>query len=260
MNLVTNATEAIEPNGQITILTKNCHLDRPLKDYNHVNAGEYAVLSISDTGSGISEVEINRIFEPFYTKKVMGRSGTGLGLTVVWNTVQDHNGYVVVTSNDHVTRFDMYFPITQDSIKERQKKISFDEYCGNNEIILVVDDEKTQRDIACEMLKTLGYKTVDVQSGEAALEQVRKNTFDLILLDMIMPTGMNGHETYREILEYFPSQKAIIASGFSINEDVKAAQKLGAGQFIQKPYTIEGLGLAIKSELSKIQINIHQNQ
>ncbi|MDA3895142.1 MAG: PAS domain S-box protein [Desulfobacteraceae bacterium] len=250
MNLVTNASEAIEPSGQIIISTKNCYLDRPLKDYNQVNAGEYVVLSISDTGSGISEEEINRIFEPFYTKKVMGRSGTGLGLTVVWNTVQDHNGYVVVSSNNKMTRFDMYFPITEGHIKEQQKKISIDKYYGNNENILVVDDEKNQRDIACEMLKTLGYKTVEVQSGEAAVEQVRKNAFDLILLDMIMPTGMNGHETYKQIIKYFPGQKAIIASGFSVNMDVKTAQKLGAGQFIKKPYTIEELGLAIQRELS----------
>jgi PAS domain S-box-containing protein len=251
MNLVTNAAEAIETGGQIIISTKNCYLDRPLKDYNQVNAGEYVVLSISDTGSGISDEEVNRIFEPFYTKKVMGRSGTGLGLTVVWNTVQDHNGYVVVTNPQNVTRFNLYFPITQDAIKERLKKISINEYLGNHENILVVDDEANQRNIACEMLKTLGYKTVEAQSGEAAVEQVRENAFDLILLDMIMPAGMNGHETYKQILSYFPGQKAIIASGFSINDDVKAAQQLGAGQFIKKPYTIEELGLAIKSELSK---------
>ena len=114
--------------------------------------------------------------------------------------------------------------------------------------VLVVDDEKNQRDIACEMLKTLGYMTTEAPSGEAAVEQIRKNSFDLIVLDMIMPTGMNGLETYKQILTYFPGQKAIIASGFSINEDVKAAQKLGAGQFLKKPYTIEELGLAIKSE------------
>ena len=255
MNLVTNASEAIETGGQIIISTKKCYLDRPLKDYNQVNAGEYVVLSISDTGSGISEEEINRIFEPFYTKKVMGRGGTGLGLTVVWNTVQDHNGYVVVTNPQNATQFDLYFPITQDAITERQKKISIEEYAGNHENILVVDDEKNQRDIACEMLRTLGYKTVEVQSGEAAVEQVRKNAFDLILLDMIMPSGMNGHETYKQILRYFPGQKAIIASGFSINKDVKAAQQLGAGQFIKKPYTIKELGLAIKSELSEKRIN-----
>ncbi len=250
MNLVTNASEAIETNGNIEISTANRYIDRPLKAYNDVQIGEYAVLSISDTGSGISKEEIDRIFEPFYTKKVMGRSGTGLGLTVVWNTVQDHNGYVVVTSNQAGTRFDMYFPITRESIKERVKKISIDEYLGNSEDILVVDDEKNQRDIACEMLKALGYKTAEVQSGQAAIEQIQKNSFDLILLDMIMPTGMNGLETYKQILKYFPGQKAIIASGFSINNDVTAVQNLGAGQFLKKPYTIEELGLAIKNELS----------
>ena len=144
----------------------------------------------------------------------------------------------------------MYFPITRDRIKKQMKKISIDEYLGNRETILVVDDEKTQRDIACEMLKSLGYHTVDAQSGEEAVEQIRKKSFDLILLDMIMPTGMNGLETYKQIVKYVPGQKAIIASGFSITENVKAAQKLGAGRFLKKPYTIEELGLAVKYELS----------
>ena len=250
MNLVTNAAEAIETKGRIVISTANRYLDRPLRAYNDVRVGEYAVLSISDTGRGVSNEEIDRIFEPFYTKKVMGRSGTGLGLTVVWNTVQDHNGYVVVTSNPEGTRFDVYFPITRESIKKQLKKISIDEYLGNSEDILVVDDEKNQRDIACEMLKTLGYKPAGVQSGEAAVEQIRKKPFDLILLDMIMPSGMNGLETYKQILKYVPGQKAIIASGFSITDDVKAVQKLGAGRFLKKPYTIKELGLTIKNELS----------
>jgi len=253
MNLVANASEAIETKGEIVISTQNCYLDQPLRSYSDVQIGEYAVLSISDTGGGISEQEIDRIFEPFYTKKVMGRSGTGLGLTVVWNTVKDHSGYIVVASNLGETRFDLYFSITRESVTESIHKIPVDKYMGNGERILVVDDEKNQRNIACEMLQALGYKTVDVPSGEKAIQYIKKNSVDLILLDMIMPTGMNGRKTYKEIIKHSPGQKAIIASGFSVTEDVTATIELGVGQFLKKPYNIEKLGVAVKDELSKFK-------
>lgn len=246
MNLVLNASEAIEKNGCICISTENRLIEMPLHD---IKPGTYAVLSVLDNGSGISPEEADRIFEPFYTKKVLGRSGTGLGLTVVWNTVQDHNGYVTVSCDQHNTRFDMYFPITEKRAREQIKKCSVSDFSGESEKILVVDDEKNQRDIACEMLRTLGYTPDHASSGEAAVEKIRNTPFDLVVLDMIMPNGMNGLETYRQILTIHPKQKAIIASGFSINENVAMAQKLGAGQFLQKPYTIEGLGLAVKKEL-----------
>jgi two-component system cell cycle sensor histidine kinase/response regulator CckA len=250
MNLITNACEAIGADGEIRVSTQNIYLDHPLKAYDNVKTGDYAVLSVSDNGGGVSDDEIDRIFEPFYTKKVMGRSGTGLGLTVVWNTVQDHNGYVKVSSNSEQTRFDMYFPITRSSISQQIEKQSIVEYMGNKEDVLVVDDEKNQRDIACEMLKALNYRPVEVSSGEAAVDKVQQHSFDLILLDMIMPNGMNGLDTYKQIIRYSPGQKAIIASGYSVNDDVINAQQLGAGQFLKKPYSIEKLGIALKNELT----------
>jgi len=113
MNLVSNATEAIEGSGNVTISTVNRYVDRPLRGYDDVNIGEYAILSVSDDGSGISPDDLERIFEPFYTKKVMGRSGTGLGLAVVWNTVQDHKGYIDVTSGQNGTTFELYFRLRE---------------------------------------------------------------------------------------------------------------------------------------------------
>lgn len=105
MNLVYNATDSIEDSGTIIIATANCYLDEPLRNYEEIKSGEYALLTVSDNGSGISEGDLERIFEPFYTKKVMGRSGTGLGLAVVWNTVQDHDGYINVESSGKGSRF-----------------------------------------------------------------------------------------------------------------------------------------------------------
>jgi len=251
MNLVSNASEAIEGSGNVTISTMNRYIDRPLRGYDDVNIGEYVVLSVSDDGSGISSHDLERIFEPFYTKKVMGRSGTGLGLAVVWNTVQDHKGYIDVTTDENGTAFELYFPITRDEISDKALSIPIKDYKGNQETILVVDDMESQREISCKMLDALGYKTKAVSSGEEAVEYLKENTVDLILLDMIMDPGINGRETYESIIKIHPKQKAIIVSGFAATNEVKEAQKLGAGEYIKKPVTLEKIGIAVKEELNK---------
>jgi two-component system cell cycle sensor histidine kinase/response regulator CckA len=251
MNLVGNATEAIEKSGTIIISTKNRYLDEPLRGYEDIRRGEYVVLSVFDDGSGISPEDIERIFEPFYTKKVMGRSGTGLGLAVVWNTVQDHNGYINVESGEKGTRFDVYFPVTREPIAGKKQLVDFKDYLGRGERILVVDDEESQREIATGMLTKLGYHAEAVASGEEAIEYVKAHPVDLIVLDMVMPKGINGRETYEEIIKIRPGQKAVIASGYAKTEEVDSAQALGAGKYIKKPYTLEKIGVAVKEELEK---------
>ena len=251
MNLVSNASEAIESKGNVTISTMNRYIDRPLRGYDDVNIGEYAVLSVSDVGSGISSDDLERIFEPFYTKKVMGRSGTGLGLAVVWNVMQDHQGYIDVKSDENGTTFELYFPITRDEISDKDLSIPIKDYKGNGETILIVDDVESQREISSKMLDALGYKTITISSGEEAVEYLKEHTADLILLDMIMDPGINGLETYERVIGIHPNQKAIIISGFAESDEVKEAQKLGAGRYIKKPVTLENIGLAIKEELEK---------
>jgi signal transduction histidine kinase/CheY-like chemotaxis protein len=251
MNLVSNASEAIEGSGVITISTTNRYVDRPLRGYDDVKTGEYVVLSVSDNGSGISSDDLERIFEPFYTKKIMGRTGTGLGLAVVWNTLQDHKGYIDVTSDKNGTTFELYFPITRDVTSAKNLSIPINEYKGNGEMILVVDDVESQREISCQMLDTLGYKTEAVSSGEEAIDYLKGLTVDLVLLDMIMDPGINGRETYESIIKIHPNQKAIIVSGYAETAEVKAAQKLGAGNYIKKPLTLEKIGMAVKEELEK---------
>jgi len=208
-------------------------------------------LSVIDNGTGVSTDDLERIFEPFYTKKVMGRSGTGLGLAVVWNVVQDHKGYINVTSDKNGTVFELYFPITRDEISGKGLPIDTKDYKGDGETILVVDDIESQREISCKMLDTLGYNTKAVSSGEEAVEYLKVNRVDLLLLDMIMDPGINGRETYEKVIEIYPEQKAIVASGFAETDDVKGAQKLGAGKYLKKPLTLEKLGLAVKEELEK---------
>lgn len=251
MNLVANAGEAIEEGGIVTISTANQYLDKALKGYENVRLGEYAVLRISDDGSGISPQDLERIFEPFYTKKVLGRSGTGLGLAVVWNTLQDHEGYINVKTSKKGTTFELYFPATRDDVADEKGTVPVDDYLGNGEKILVVDDEETQREIACGILTKLGYTAEAVSSGEEAVEYLKEQSVDLVVLDMIMPKGINGCETYERIIKIHPGQKAIIASGYAETPDVKKAQRLGAGKYIKKPYTVGKIGVAVKAELEK---------
>ncbi len=252
MNLVSNASEAVEESGNVTISTTNRYIDKPLRGYDDVTIGEYAVFTVSDNGSGISSDDLERIFEPFYTKKVMGRSGTGLGLAVVWNIVQDHKGYIDVKSRNNGTTFELYFPITREEISDNKLTIPIKDYKGNGETILVVDDVKSQRDISCKMLNRLGYKTNAVSSGEEAVEFLKEQTIDLLLLDMIMDPGINGRETYEKIIKIHPKQRAVIASGFAETDEVQKVQALGAGSFIKKPITLEKIGLAVKEELEKL--------
>jgi PAS domain S-box-containing protein len=251
MNLVSNAAEAQENDGEIIISTKNKCIDNLMIGYDNIPQGDYAVLNVSDKGHGISKEDLDKIFEPFYTKKVMGRSGTGLGMAVVWGTVKDHNGYIHVESKEGKgTTFELYFPTTMEGMVFKTKN-KIENYMGNGERILIVDDVKEQRDIATLMLNKFGYKPTAVSSGEEAIEYLKNNSVDLLVLDMIMDPGIDGYETYKKIVEFNPGQKAIIASGFSESNKVKDAQKLGAGQYIKKPYVLETIGRVVKDELRK---------
>lgn len=252
MNLISNAAEAQPGGGIIKITTSDRHLDKSLKGYDQVEKGDYIVLSVKDEGSGIEPEDLKRIFEPFFTKKVMGRSGTGLGMAVVWGTVQDHGGYIDIDSTPGKgTTFDLYFPVSKDLPINSPEPSRLDQIQGRGEKILIIDDVSEQRQIAEMLLRKLGYTTASAASGEEAIEYLKKNNADLLLLDMIMEPGMDGHETYKRILSFRPGQKAVIASGFSKTLQVNETLRLGAGQYLKKPYTIEKIGVAVRSELEK---------
>jgi len=254
MNLLSNAAEAMPEGGTATIKTENRHIDKSVREYDDIiKEGDYAVLTVTDAGVGIAPDDIERIFEPFFTKKVMGRSGTGLGMTVVWGTVKDHNGYIDVQSQEGKgTIFTLYFPATRKKRPDETARIPAEHYRGKGETILIVDDVQEQLELVSSMLSDLGYKPVTASSGEAALEYLKKNCADLVILDMIMDPGIDGLETYRKILDIRPGQKAVIGSGYSETKSVRAAQKLGAGPYIKKPYTIEKIGIAIRNELDGV--------
>ena len=250
MNLITNAAEAMEGKGEITVSTCSMNVDALSVPDDSIGEGTYALVTVRDRGRGISKKDINHIFEPFYTKKKMGRSGTGLGLAVVWNTMQDHGGTATVTSSRKGTSFTLYFPCVLSDITQVSKRAPEKIYTGNGESILVVDDEPQQQDIARQLLGSMGYQVETVASGEEAIQYLDKKPADLLVLDMILGPGLNGRETYEEILRIRPGQKAVIVSGYSESDDVKTTLQLGAGRLINKPYTREQISRAVHSELN----------
>ncbi|MHB8830424.1 MAG: ATP-binding response regulator [Syntrophales bacterium] len=252
MNLLSNAAESFHGKGEVTIRTQSCYLDKAVRGYDEVKEGDYAVLSVSDTGMGILPEDMEKIFEPFYTKKTMGRSGTGLGLAIVWGTVKDHNGYIdIQTQVDGGTTFTLYFPATREELSAPLPKTPMERYMGKGETVLLVDDIAEQREVASGLLAQLKYRVNVVSSGEEAVEWLSFNKADIIVMDMIMLPGIDGLEAYKMILESNPQQKAIIVSGFSETDRVEEARKLGAGVYVKKPYTLEKIGIAIREELDK---------
>jgi PAS domain S-box-containing protein len=250
MNLVSNAAEAMPDGGQITIKTRNLDVDDPFYGAPDFLQGEFLLLEITDTGMGICKQDRQRIFEPFYTKKLMGRSGTGLGLAVVWGTVIDHHGHIEVDSDGkNGSIFRLYFPVSHEKIESITKIKNIQKYKGNGDSVLIVDDIEEQRVIASKILSELGYRVSTVSSGEDAISFLRENKMDLVILDMLMPPGIDGLDTYQKILRINPTQKAIIASGFAQSDRVKEAIDLGVGQCIKKPYTISEIGSAVKTTL-----------
>ncbi|MBP7460929.1 MAG: CHASE domain-containing protein [Candidatus Delongbacteria bacterium] len=250
MNLVGNAAESMPQGGLIMLTTRNCYLDQTIMGYDTIPEGEYVMLGVKDQGSGIAPEDMKKIFEPFYTKKVMGRSsGTGLGMSVIWGIIKDHQGFIDIQSQlGQGTLMQVYFPICRQPEKTNTP-VANDQYRGNRETILVVDDSQEQRLITGNILKELNYRVAIAGSGEEAVAYLVNHSVELVILDMIMEPGMDGLETYRQIQKIIPSQKAIIVSGYTETERVEELKRLGVRLYIQKPYTIEKLGMAIREVL-----------
>ena len=254
MNLVANSAEAMPETGRCIVSTYEVCLEHSLLAYEFIEPGDYVVLQVSDEGVGIPPHYIDKIFEPFYTKKIEGKKkGTGLGMSVVWATVKDHNGFIdVLSEQNQGTSFALYFPSTHvnpEIIDSRQ--YSSLQHIRGSEKVLVVDDIKEQREIARSILSSLGYEVFLVSSGEETIDFLRNDCVDLILLDMIMDPGLDGLATYQEICKIVPQQKVIIVSGFASNQKMSSAKALGIRNFIQKPYSMKDLGTVVRMELDR---------
>jgi signal transduction histidine kinase/ActR/RegA family two-component response regulator len=248
-NLVVNAREAMQEIGALTLRTSNVYVDRPAGRMVQVAVGEYVRLEVTDTGGGIAPDILDKIFDAFFTTRPPERRrGAGLGLSVVQAVVEDHRGYVdVATEAGRGTTFSVYLPITRTPIAHPESA----PIIGGAESILVVDDDPFQRAVASELLTSLGYTVSVASSGEEALTKLEAEPADLLLLDMVMPPGIDGAKTFEEVKRRNPEQRAILLSGFAQTERVRAAQDAGAGAFLHKPVTRETLAAAVRTELER---------
>ncbi|MCH8271833.1 MAG: PAS domain S-box protein [Candidatus Marinimicrobia bacterium] len=250
LNIVNNAFDSMEDGGILSIRTFNEQVGSKKLAYEEIKEGLYAVLEVEDQGIGISKMQLGLIFDPFFTTKIkVGRRGSGLGLSVVHGIVKDHKGYVDVESQiGEGTKIKLYFPATKEQIIITP--VTKNDYSGS-ETILAVDDDIEQLKMIDKLLSSLGYKVITAESGKKAIEQLKKEKADLVMLDMVMEDDFSGLDMYEEMLKLYPSQKAIIVSGYSETEQVRETIKLGAGAYIMKPFDINTIGKAVREELDK---------
>jgi two-component system cell cycle sensor histidine kinase/response regulator CckA len=246
-------SKKIDNNSSIVLYLDNIYIDSPLKCYNEVKIGEYVALSIVGNGVKINRQDLNECFEPFSTTTKTNNS-TGLEMAKILNTMQLHSGYCDLMSEEKTIQFKLFFPVYRHGVITKVPSVPLHTLMGNRECILVVDDEEKERIRVLNILNSLDYRPSVIDSGVDAIELLKqnRNKFDLVILDMVMPDGLNGSDTYEKITEINPNQKAIIVSGYpekDIINEIEKARKLGAGKYIRKPYTLQDLGEAIKYEL-----------
>ena len=248
LNIYVNAWHAMPGGGELYLETFNVHLTEDNSEVVDIPSGPYVKIAITDTGVGMDEKTKQRIFEPFFTTKEMGR-GTGLGLATVYGIVKAHKGAISVFSEKgEGTSFHLYFPASDkdayaDEIIEK-------EAIGGSETILLVEDEETVLIVTKNMLADLGYHVICAGSGQEALDIYEKEhqAIDLVLLDMIMP-GLSGGETFDRLQAIRPDVKAILCSGYSINEQANRIIEKGCRLFLQKPFSIYDIAEKIRKSL-----------
>jgi CheY-like chemotaxis protein len=251
LNLIVNAQNALQNSGTIDVFLEAEKLASALDfEGQTIPAGNYIRLTVTDTGSGMSEEVAKKIFEPFFTTK--GRHGTGLGLAIVLSSIQEHHGLIRVFSRVGAgTSFQIYLPsfcsVEQPVADECAKTQSAGTIPRGEERILVVDDEDTVRTVLQKSLEFLGYQVDVAIHGKDALERYadKLENYDLIILDMMMP-HLSGEETFLKMREIYPQIKVILASGYSSSASTKAVLGAGAKSFIQKPFAIEELAVEVR--------------
>ncbi len=249
MNLMINGCEAMPSGGKLTVESLSVFLKDPVRGYDHIAEGKYVCLRIIDEGTGISKEDMERIFEPFFSSKKRGKSGTGLGLAVVHGIVKDLNGYIDLHANGtQGTVFSLYFSV---ATEQQAKVVPPQQWISGQGRILVVDDVSQQRQLAIRMLQRLGYEVDVVEHGRAAIAWLKTQSCDLVLLDMVMEKHFDGLDTYRAIREFRPGQICIIVTGYSETERVLTALELGVSGRLYKPYTMEDLSMTVQKALQQ---------
>jgi two-component system cell cycle sensor histidine kinase/response regulator CckA len=241
MNVCVNARDAMPGGGRLTIQTSVARLSEgDARSQPDARPGWFAVLTVSDTGLGMSEDVKRRIFEPFFTTKEKGK-GTGLGLSMVYGVVKNHGGFVNVYSEPgQGSTFKVYLPLS--GKPEAQENAPDVELAGGHETILVIDDEEAIREVAFDILGSYGYRVRLAADGEEGVNIFRQQArqIDMVILDMVMPK-QGGRETFLELKKIDPQVRVLFSTGYSQNEKVNEIMSLGVKGFIQKPYQVRDL-------------------
>jgi PAS domain S-box-containing protein len=240
MNLVTNARDAMPGKGRLLIETALIFLNEDFsKSHGYGRPGEFAMISVSDTGMGMDEKTKQKIFEPFFTTKEIGK-GTGLGLATVYGIVKSHGGFINVYSEPgRGTAFKIYLPVTREAAE--QKIIGILKPAplkGGTETILVAEDDDALRKLTTVILSHMGYRVIEAMDGNDAVEKFinNKDAIKLVILDGIMP-GLNGKEVYREIAALRPDMRCIFISGYAEDIFTKDGIPIEKVDFLMKPIT-----------------------
>lgn len=252
MNLATNARDAMSDGGVLTIETSREKLDKEfVKMHGYGEAGDYALISVSDTGMGMDEKTREKIFEPFFTTKEVGK-GTGLGLSIVYGIVKQHNGYINVYSEvGKGTTFRIYLPLVKrkaEEIKPGEPVVSV----AGTETVLIGEDDATVRKLSKTLLEAFGYTVIEAVDGEDAVEKFMENkdNIQLVILDVMMPRK-NGKEAYDHIMKIKPGIKALFMSGYTA-DDTKHRGILEEGlDFVSKPISPSSFLKKVREVLEK---------
>jgi two-component system, cell cycle sensor histidine kinase and response regulator CckA len=252
INLAANARDAMPRGGMLFVETSTAVMDNNFKRlHGYGEPGNYAVISVSDTGTGMDEETRKHIFEPFFTTKELGR-GTGLGLATVYGIVKQHNGYIDVYSERHQgTTFRIYLPLVDMAGRDDSDSLP-KEIKGGTETILVVEDDPSVRQLITATLTIHGYTTLEATDGRDGIDNFLKNkeTIDLVLLDVVMPT-MNGKEACEEIRKVRPDVKVIFMSGYTMDVLTQKGVEAEGADYVSKPLSSRPLLAKVREVLDK---------
>jgi len=251
INIAVNARDAMPDGGMFTITTCNVTLDavNPFRPALSLPDGNYVVLGFRDTGCGMDAATLARMFEPFFTTKRPGK-GTGLGLSMVFSIVKGFGGEIRVDSHPGKgTLFEIFIPSSQKApaTAPTPKTVAAR---GGHECILLAEDEEVIREMAQIGLESKGYKVLSAPDGASALStyRERRDEIDLVVADMVMPR-ISGPELFASMKEINPSVRVIVSSGYSHDQEGERMLRHGCLGYLQKPYSIESLNLAVRSVL-----------
>lgn len=250
VNLCVNARDAMPEGGKLTIETANCYLDEAYSaEHAEVPAGQYVMIAVSDTGTGMSKDVINRAFDPFFTTKPTGK-GTGLGLSQVYGFVKQSGGHVKIYSESpQGTTVKLYLPRTHRAETPAPTPKPPAPRGAPDQVILVVEDEERVRSVSVAALRELGYTVVHADSGDTALAKLKSHpSVSLLFTDIVMP-GMNGRVLANNALKDFPNLKVLYTTGYTQNAVVHNGVVDADAQLIVKPYTVDQLALKVREVL-----------